>query len=276
MYKKYHLLLVFVLPFVYSCVPLTEVHNYATTSVEALNKINSVDYTFKDYCRQDCELQQLRAGEIQPNFNCNCTEMAVNADDAIEKIRLTLRAYLVAVAQLSNNKSFSYDVSGLTQAVQKSQLLGLNEQQISIANKAGNFIATAATALYRKKKLKQYLGEADTLFQNLTETFIYLVDNRLRAQLKFQYNARVPNLKQILDNTNDRGVKQMAIKLYLNEQEYFTKHNNLINAYVALLKEMQKGYHELYIHRFSLGDVTSKDVLKKYADDLQYLIDSLN
>ncbi|MDQ6813020.1 MAG: hypothetical protein M3040_04725, partial [Bacteroidota bacterium] len=158
-------MLLFSLTFFIGCAPFSEVHKYATSSVEALNKINEVDYTFKDYCHQDCELQQLRIGEIRQSFYCNCEEAATSADDAIQKIQRTITSYLQAVAQLSNNSDFSYDVSGLTQALQKSTLLQMSDQQLGVASKAGNFIATAATTYYRQKKLKQYLGQADSIFQ---------------------------------------------------------------------------------------------------------------
>src|SRR5437870_6029337 len=112
MNRKKPFIVLVILPFLVGCVSLSEVHNYAASSVEALNKINDIDYTFKDYCHQDCELQQLRIGEIRPTFTCNCEEPAASADNAIEKIHSTITAYLQAVEQLSNNNGFSYDVSG--------------------------------------------------------------------------------------------------------------------------------------------------------------------
>jgi len=276
MCKVFPFVLVVFLPFFQSCVSLNEVHNYATTSVEALNKIDDIDYTFSDYCWRDCELQQLRTGEIKPDFTCGCSGAATSADEALRKIRLTVTTYLIAVASLSNNKAFSYDVSDLTEAVQKGRLLNLDEKQVAVSTKAGNFIAAAATTFYRKKKLKQYLGEADTLFQRLTETLVYLVDNRLRAQLKFEYDARLANAKQMLDNTNDRAVKQMVVKSYIDEKAYYNKHNALIDAYVNLLKSVQKGYHGLYTQRYKLNVASTKNLIKNYSQDLQDLAGSIN
>jgi hypothetical protein len=242
--------------------------------VAALNKINELDYTFSDYCRQDCELQQVRKAVIDPTFRCNCVT-AANADSAIQKIHTTLTAYMEAIGKLSNNEDFTYDVSGLMEAVQKSTLLELSDRQVSVSTKAGNFIATAATSYYRRKKLNQYLGGADSLFQDLAETLIYLVDSRLRAQLGFQYNARIPHLKQMLDDTQDKGVKQMAVKQYLEEKAYYEKHSNLLDTYVALIKSVQKGHHELYLHRHNLRDGNTKDVLQLYIRDLNYILATL-
>jgi hypothetical protein len=275
MFRIIHLSILVVFVLFVGCVPLTEVHNYATSSVEALDKVNSVDYTYRDYCQQNCELQQMRIGELNPNFNCNCVEAASNADEAMRKINSTIKAYLEAVAQLSNNKEFTYDVSGLTSALQNSTLLKLSDKQVSVSTKAGNFIATAATTFYRKKKLKKYLIEADTIFQQLTETYIYLIDNRLRAQLQSQYDARLPNIKQALDNAGDKGLKQIFVKQYLDQKAYYNKHNFLIDTYVALLKLVQKGYHELYIHRYNLKDVNTRALLLRYTKELQYLASTL-
>ena len=99
MFRKIPFSLLFIVPFIIGCTPMTEIHNYAASSVDALNKIDRLDYSFNDYCRQDCELRQLRIGEIRPTFTCNCSEAAANADEAIQKIRQTITAYLHAVAQ---------------------------------------------------------------------------------------------------------------------------------------------------------------------------------
>jgi hypothetical protein len=272
MNKRKPLLVLVSFPFLFGCVSLSEVHNYAASSVIALNKMSDIDYSFKDYCQQDCELQQLRIGEIRPSFNCTCEKPAADADEAIHKIHATIISYLQAIEQLSNNNGFSYDVSGLTAAVRKSTLLKLSDQQSANATKAGNFIARSATSFYRKKKLKQYLGEADSIFQDLTATFIYLIDNRLRAQLKFEYDARIPNIKQMVDNSGDKAMKQILIKLYLDEKAYYNKHNALIDTYVTLLKSVQNGYHELYLHRYNLKDQNTKEVMQHYSEDLQYIM----
>ena len=171
MKKKNYLVLIVIFPLLNSCVSLNEVTEYASTSAAAVNKLNDVDYTFSKYCMQDCELQQMRAGKIDTLFKCNCEETALKADTAIAEIDTVISAYLLALEQLSNNKNYNYDVSKLTAGLQRNPLLHLTDDQVSVYNKAGNFIATAATAGFRKKKLNQYIEKADPLFQELTETF---------------------------------------------------------------------------------------------------------
>lgn len=261
--------------FFVGCISLTQVHNYASTSVEALNKVNDLQYTFSDYCRQDCEMQQLRLGEIQQVASCDCETTAKNADIVIQQIHSTITSYLQAIAKLSNNNDFSYDVTALTQALEKNSLLSLNDKQIAASAKAGNFITKAATLYYRKKKLKQFLGEADSVFQELTTTFIFLIDTRLRAQLYFEYKARTANIKQQLDNTTDKGLKQILLKIYFEEKTYYNKHNSLIDTYADLLKSVKKGYHELYINRNNLKVMHSKELIKLYSQELQYIMSGI-
>src|SRR4051794_21045860 len=114
MIRSKTIVIVVFLPFLVACVSLTEVHNYAANSVQALNKVNNAAYSFGEYCQQDCELQQMRKGEIVDSFPCNCVGPAAMADEAFLKIHSTITTYLEAVEQLSNNKGFTYDVSGLT------------------------------------------------------------------------------------------------------------------------------------------------------------------
>lgn len=253
------------------CVSSSEIHTFASNSVQALQKVNGSGYSFSDYCRQDCELQQMRRGIIVDSFACNCVQPAASADSAIQKIHFTITAYLDALEQLSNNKGFNYDVSGLAEAIQKSSLLQLSSQQVSIATRAGNFISTAATTFYRSNKLKQYIGDADPIFQDLTETFVYLVDNRVRAQLKFEYEAHLPNIRQMMDNTTERSLRQFLVKLYLDEKTAYLKHNASLDSYVRVLQLVQKGHHELYLQRNNLKDTKTKDLIKRYSKDLQYI-----
>lgn len=273
--KRFFFLIVFFW-MLYGCVSLNEVNHYATTSVESLNKINNVDYTFNNYCTKDCELQQLRSGEIDTLFHCDCEEPAAKADEAIQKIHLTVTSYLSAIAQLSNNKNFTYDVSNLTGALQQNPLLKLTDEQASIYTKAGNFIAVAATSFYRKKKLKEYLEKADPVFQQLTETFIFLINNRLREQLKIGYDERVANIKQMLGNAkNDKGFKQIIIKLFLDEHTYYKKHDALINSYTALLQSVKKGHHDLYLQRNDLKNTKTRELIKRSAQDMQDIVAAL-
>lgn len=260
-------------PFLFSCVSLKEVNQYAASSVTSLNKINDINYSFSDYCQRDCELQQLRSGKIDTLFKCNCEPLAAKADEAVQKIHYTITSYLRAIEQLTNNKGFTYDVSNLSAALQANPLIKLTPAQDTIFTNAGNFIATAATAFYRKRKLKQYLNQADPVFQSLTETFIYLIDNRLKSQLKISYDTRFANLNQMLENANDnKGFKQFVIKVYLDERAYYKKHVALLESYAALLKTVKRGHHDLYLQRNNLKDTKVKELVKRYAEDVQDIV----
>lgn len=252
------------------CASLNEVNQYTAASVTSLNKINESNYTFAKYCREDCELQQLRSGKIDTLFHCNCYGPAAKADEAIQKIYSAITAYLNAIAALSNNKSFTYDISNLTASLQQNPLLKLSDNQVEIYNRAGNFISTSATAFYRKKKLKQYLEKADPVFGQLTKTFIFLINSRLRQQLRINYEVRLANSYQMLDNAkNDQGLKQMIIKSFLDEKNYYEKYNIVIDNYTALLMNVKKGHHELYLQRGNLKEAKTKALIKQYTKEVQ-------
>ncbi|WP_157580831.1 hypothetical protein [Segetibacter koreensis] len=276
MSRKNLFILIVLFPLLHGCVALNEVNQYAATSTAALSKVNDIDYTFSDYCLHDCELQQIRKGEIDTLFKCECEQQAGKADEAIQKIHFTITSYLTAIQRLSDNKGFTYDVSNLTAALQQNPLLKLTDEQIGVYNSAGNFIATASSIFYRKKKLKQYIERADPVFQSLTETFIFLINNRLREQLRIDYETRLANISQMLDNAkNDKGFKQVVVKLYLDERTYYKKHETVINSYVSLLRTVQKGHHELFLQRNNLKDTKIRGLIKRYAQDAKDILASL-
>ncbi len=252
------------------CLSLKEVNEYAATSVVSLNRVSELNYSYSEYCRRDCELRQLRQGEIDTLYNCSCTAIAAKADSTILMINHTLLAYLQAVEKISNNQNFRYDVSGLSGAVQQNSLLKLNNQQTSVITKAGNILATAATSFYRKNKLKEYLEKADPVFSDLVQTFIFLLNDRLRIQLREDYEIRLANQTQMLGNAkNDKGFKQFIVKQSLDERAWYTSHVAYLNCYVALLRKVQEGHHQLYLQRDHLKDSNVKNLAKRYAADLQ-------
>src|SRR4051812_5010848 len=173
MNKKILLFLITGLQLVVGCVSLKEVNEYAVTSAASLDKISDAHYTFTDYCQHDCELQQMRLGTIDTSFKCNCQALPAKADEVVQKIHSTITSYLVAIHQLSDNKGFSYNVANLTSSLQANPLLHISDEQVGVYTKAGNFITTAATTFYRKKKLQEYLVQADPIFQDLTFYFSY-------------------------------------------------------------------------------------------------------
>lgn len=274
--KTFSLIVVMIFLVLTGCTSLKEVNKFASTSATSLSDVNAVRYTFTDYCQHDCELRQMRSGEIDTLYSCNCTASSTKADEAIKKIHTTVTAYLQAIVQLSDNKSFSYDVSNLTASLQQNPLLHLSDEQVSTYNKAGNFIATASTAFYRKKKLKEYISRADSVFQNLTETFIYLIDNRVREQLKIDFHTRLANANQLLQNAkDDKGLRQLVVKMFVDEKNYYQKNVEIINSYTALLRSAQKGHHELYVQRNNFKDIKTKDLLKRYAQEAKEIVANL-
>ena len=263
-------LYVFISAYCTSCLSLKEVNEYAATSITSLNRINTVSYSYADYCRRDCELRQMRLGEIDTLYNCLCSPVATKADSTIFIIHKTITGYLQAIEQLSNNQNFEYDASGLAGALQDNPLLKLNEQQKGIFTKAGNILATAATAFYRKKELKKYLEKADPIFSDLMETFIFILNNRLRVQLVLEHEIRFANQKQLLQNAKaDNGLKQLIVKQSIADQVFYITHIDYLNCYVTLLGKIRDGHHQLYLQRNHLKDKKVKDLAMRYAADVQ-------
>lgn len=259
-----------VVAFCPACLSLKEVNEYAATSVVSLNRINELNYSYSEYCRRDCEFRQMQKGEIDTFYNCVCTPIAAKADSTILLIHQTLLRYLQAVEKISNNQNFRYDVSGFAGAIQQNSLLRLSEQQTSVITKAGNILATAATSFYRKKELKKYLEKADPVFSDLVDIFLFLLNDRLRKQLRNDYEIRFANETQMLGNAkNDKGFKQFIVKQSLDERAWYTSHVAYLNCYVALLRKVQEGHHQLYLQRDHLKDSNVKELAKRYAADLQ-------
>ncbi len=275
MYKTYAGCLMSIALMFTSCTSFREINKYASTSVEFLNNFNALDYSYTKYCLRDCELQQIRAEKLDTFFTCKCMPLATRADDAMLKIHTTLTTYLQAIQHLTDNTNFNYNVSGLTAALQANPQLQLSQQQADIITKAGNFIANAATSIYRRRKLGEFLNASDSLFQDLITTFRYLVNDRLRKQLRIDYETRYTNLKQKIADTDQRGLKQLLVGQSLVERQDYTRRLALINQYVALLEVIKDSHHNLYLKRNSLKTASTSNTMKLYTDQIKDLLATL-
>ena len=272
MKKNFLLISLFILCTCTGCLSLKEINEYSSSSITSLNKINQIQYSFSDYCNRDCELQQMRNGVIDSQYSCNCVQIASKADSAILLIYSNCIAYLKAIEQLSNNQEFNYDASALAGDLKNNPLLRLNDQQTAIISKSGNFLATIATSFYRKRELKKYIEKAAPILAELMETFIFLLNNRLRVQLRIDYEKHEANLKQQLDNSsNDKSLKQLIVLQFINERKYYLDHVSLLDCYVSLVNKVKEGHHQLYLQREHLQDKSLKNLAKRYADDIQSL-----
>ena len=269
----YKILLMVMAVTCFGCTSTKEVNRFATTAQQSLDKFNSVNYSFGEFCQNDCELQQMRSGQIDPNVKCACVESSDKADDAIQKIHQTIVSYLEALEALSNNASFDADVSGLDAALQSSGILNLTPKQVSVVNKAGNFITNAATTFYRKRKLSQYIGEADTLFQDLMSTYIFLATDRLQEQLSLEHDISTANNRQMLENSSaDAALKQFIIREQIRNDERFNQHSRLIKSYRKTLEKVQLAHHTLYLERNRLNKPETKAMIRDYIKSLKIIV----
>lgn len=267
--QSYILLLFLSLSFC-GCLSLKEVNQYATASITSLSRMGEINYNYSEYCRKDCELRQVRIGDADTSYNCICVEQAAKADSTIYIIHTTIAGYLGAIEQLSNNKNFKYDFSGLSASLQQNPLLNLSQQQASIVNKAGNALAVAATYYYRKNEMKKYLEKADTLFADLMDTYIFLLDNRLRKQLRTEYEIRLTNTQQMLENSvNNKALKQFIVKQFLDDKKYYDQHCSYLDCYVLLLRKVKDGHHQLFLQRNHLNDKSVKDLAMRYVAEIK-------
>lgn len=258
------------------CSSMQEINDYSKISQFSLKKINHLQYTFNDYCTRNCELKKLRYNVLDTNDTCTCLPIAKNADSTLLKIHTIISSYIDAIEKLSSNNTFRYDVSGLTSSIQSNSFIKVTEQQKNTINKAGNFLATIGTFYYRKKTLKKYIVQANPIFTDIMDTYIFLIDERLREQLKLDYAMHKTNFEQMFDNTdNNSPIRQFIIKEMIKENNWYATRNALLNNYIDLLKKVKDGHHQIYLERERLSDTSFIHLMKRYTTEVKSLVESV-
>lgn len=253
------------------CVNLKTLNSYSEASQDALKKYEEIGFSFKKICEKNCEFrinsdEKAIATRLSDNYrpikkesDCEC-ENYLKADTAFNKIYFATLQYLEGLNKLSNDEILLFKYDTLANALKKTEILDVKEEEIDAFNKLVNTTTKFIADIKRRKDLQEIIELANPGFQTLLKRLQFAVDGPLILALETEIDLEYNYYKAIIFNQKELSLKD---KIEL-EQEFIEKRDkilekiNLLNEYSKALEEIKEGHQSIYenrdkIHKKEIG-----------------------
>ena len=205
------LLLVFGLS---SCVSLTHVHNYASSSLESVKKFEVINYSFEQACLENCQEKKI-TDFILSSQDCNC-EAEERADSVTLLIYKAIRGYFDGLSNLSNNTLTNYKTNALSKSITELNVTSvqIDKDQAEAYSNISNILLRAFYDKYRKNKIREYLKAANEPILVL----IKFLDFNLSANLTGKLNVQKAAVKDYYFDLTKVHEEVSAVDKFVNHK----------------------------------------------------------
>ena len=252
-----------------ACTNLKEVADYSSAAAKNIRKFEELPYGFSRACRDKCFVDQLEKDEFL--LGCDCRPSA-EADSVTLLLYRVVRAYYDQLEKLSGNEATHYRYGPLLKAVQTGDFGGflVSAEQAEAYSRIGNILTRALADGYRKKKLAEYIGDADPHIRLLLETLRFNLLENLVQRIETQ-RERLKNYYFDLfsDSLASAYEKKKTLEDYYAELSAIENKKKQIGAYAKALQSLAEGHRRLFEHRQQLKAVELGRLLSGYIGDLR-------
>ena len=264
--------------FFYSCVSLRQINDYSLTSLAGIEKFESIDYTFTRHCLDACLFSAMRNFEIQREEECNC-DLYATADSVTLLIYNAIKGYFSGLTHISNNQLTAYNPGTLQKALTEGNFgdIKIEKEQVDAYTNIYKILLRATANFYRKKKIKQYVGEANQPIQILIEKFQFILQKNLEGELNFKMERLYVYYKEMSLNEDITDYeKGKATVDYYQQLTNINLEKELIDAFAKSLATISDGHQKLYDNRNKLTSKEIKELMKQYASDVKDIAAEFN
>jgi len=260
-----------------SCVNLKHVNDFASSSLLSVGKFEEINYSFTQNCLENCHHIKIAELNLNPN-DCNC-ELNEKADSVTLLIYNSVRGYLDGLASLSNNDLTSYKMDALTRSLTENDFgsVIIENEQVEAYSEISKILLKSVTDGFRKKKIKEYVREAN----EPVKVLIGFLDFNLSSNLAGKLNVQKQRLESYyFDLSRDPDLsafekRKVVEEYYLKLNEIEARQDELI-AYSKALRKISEGHQKLVDNIDDLNNDEIKILLTQYSGDIQGLISEFN
>jgi len=233
-----------------SCVNLKHVNDFSSSSTNSIKKFEELNYTFTQNCVDNCYDKKINDFSLD-TVDCNCN-LNEKADSITQVIYNSVRGYFEGLSRLSNNNLTNYKLDNLTNALTEGEFgsVKIEKQHIESYSKISKILLKSFTDEYRKKKIKQYVIEANQPIKILLSFLEYNLSSNLTGNLKVQ----------------KMSIKEYSFELLKNPSLSKIEKRKVIEEYYERIKKIESTEKEL---------ITYTKSLKKISDGHQKLADNI-
>jgi len=261
-----------------SCASLRSVNEYSSASVDGIKKFEEIGYSFQQHCLDRCELEAVRNFEIKRETECDCKDYK-KADQITEKIYNSLKSYFTGLSNLSANKLTAYNFRSLENSLVKGEFgkIEINDDQVEAYSNLSGILLKATTDIYRRNKIKQYIGEANDPVQVLLEKLRFIIQENLKGELDFKKEKLFDYYMWMkMGDTLSDYEKGKAVGDYYKQIADIVTLQDQMDAFARSLKSISEGHQELYNNRNKISVRDLAVQLAGYAGDIQDIISEFN
>ena len=256
-----------------SCANLKHVNDFSSTSLQGVQSFEQLNYSFTQSCLDKCLSEKINRLEFDDE-PCNC-KLDNAADSITFKIYSSIYGYFEGLTKLSNNELTSYRTQDLEIALTEGNFgpITIDKTHVASYSKISKILIRAFTDTYRKKKIKEYVKEANEPIKEL----IYFLDFNISANLNGKLNVKKNRLKSdyfdlLDDDSLSTAEKRNSLKEYYAEINKIDNQQKKFRTYSKALEEIAVGHQQLNdnIDKITADDI--KQSLFQSTSEIQFII----
>ncbi|TXE11436.1 hypothetical protein [Algoriphagus aquimarinus] len=265
--------------FISSCINLKTVGDYSAISIESIRNFEEIDYSFLQHCLDRCTDEAIQTFEIKRAQDCSC-ELYQEADSVTQVFYNSIEGYFQGLGNLSQNELTQYSSNALIGTLTADELgpVKIEERTASAFSSLSNTLLRASTDFYRRKKIVEYIEQANEPIQILLEKFELIISNNLKKELRFKRErlyAYYTDMKMNRTLTSDYE-KGKATADYYQALEAIQRKEMELDVFGKSLAEIAKGHQVLYENRNKLSVKNLQELLQGYSSNVKGLISEFN
>lgn len=260
------------------CGTLSSVSDFSAASVSGIKNFEEINYSFREHCMERCTFEAVRSFEFRRDTECDCADYR-KADQATQLIYNALKSYFTGLSNLSDNKYTSFNFKNLEKSLTKGDFgsVKINDEHVEACTNLTGIILRAATDLYRRNRIREYIGQANSHVQILLEKFQFIIKQNLKGELDFKKEKLFDYYMWMkMGNTLSDYEKSRAASEYYQQISVILSQQEEMETFAGSLNKIAEGHQELYDHRnkISVREVALR--MAGYACDIQDIISEFN
>ena len=275
-YLKTYSIIFFCFFSISSCVNLKHVNAYSAESFEGIQYFETLNYSFQQSCLDKCFEKKINDLEFLDQ-NCDCKQEKI-ADSITLKIYGSVFGYFDGLTNLSDNDLTSYKTDALTNALSEGDFgsITIKKEQVESYTKVSQLLIYAFTDSYRKKKIKDYVKDANTPVKALISFLDFNISSNLYGKLEVKKNRLKSDYFDLVKESSLSSFeKRNAIKEYYNAIATIEQQQAKFVAYSKTLTAISLGHQKLYEDIEHLSTKTIKQELFESASEIKSIISEL-
>ncbi|HOV11862.1 MAG TPA: hypothetical protein PLT47_11635 [Bacteroidales bacterium] len=257
-----------------ACVNLKSVTDYSTAASAGIKNYEEIDYTFSQHCYERCQFEAIRNFEVKKESDCDC-ETYQKADSVTLLIYNAIKGYFDGLINLSANELTDYSFDALQTSLTEGNFgkIKIEKEHVEAYGTISKILLKATTDLYRKKKLKVYIEEANEPLQLLLNKFQFIIQNNLEGELSFKKEKLYVYYKEMsLSTTLTDYEKGKGIIDYYRQLSEIDAKQKQIDAYAKSIKIIAEGHQKLFDNRNKMTIKELQELLSSYTSNIKDII----